>query len=165
MNVMESIREFFLGPRQEPEPTYPKQGQGEYYQGTETTAVEAQVTPKELNPIPVDVAGIVPVWALPTKKQEIRQSNVNGIVPAILVEGHYKVKRVVMWAFVGGLFVGRETDIKTTSAAGPQGVQLPQGFPVVMEGCTEKLWYVQNQASVTANGAQPIHYVVEYWAD
>ena len=166
MGVLEKIKDWFEGkPGHEDSAPLANVGQHSYYRETAPIEVEAQVTPVQLQPIPVDVDGIVPVWDLPTKFQVFKTSTINGTTPAILIDGNYKLKRITIHSLYTGFYIGTETQLKSQSANGPDGFLLPTDRDLVITGLTEDLWFVQSAVSVEQNQAQPIYYIAEYWAN
>lgn len=166
-SIIDAVKDFFgVGKDDKPEKPplpMPKAGQDSYKSQATPVAVQHQEVSTKLSPIPVEVGGIVPVWNLPSKIQTIKQSGTYGVAPNVLINGSYKIKRVLMWATVSGLYVGTEQDIKSNGFG--YAVTLPANVPIELTGLTEDLWFAQSQASVTANQAQPIYYAVEYWLD
>lgn len=163
MGILDKIKSWFEGEPQ-PEPKkLPNMGQAEYKSQSAPIDVQAQETELRLKAIPVDIDGIVPVWNLPSKVQVFRASGIYGTTPTLLINGSYKIKRVTFMAPYFGYYVGTEQQLK--SPAYGDAPALPQGFPVVIEGLTQDLWFAQSQASITANQEAPLSYIVEYWAD
>jgi hypothetical protein len=170
MNILEKIREWFEGPKEnELSKPLPNVGQQAYHSQTADVDVQAQVQPIELNPIPVDVCGIVPVWSMPSKHQIFKQSSQGSTRAQALLDADYKWKRVTLWVtgvvagqVQSGVFIGNDGDLNGNSV---WGAQLPIDKPVVIEGLHAALHFMQTQASITANGALSINYIAERWAD
>lgn len=163
MHILERIKEWFEG---EPEPELkklPNVGQAEYKSQTAPVDVQAQETEKRLRAIPVEVDGIIPVWNLPSKIQIFKSSGIYGSTPQLLLNGSYKIKRLTLITPYWGYYVGTEEDMKQPGYG--YAASLPQGFPTVIEGLTEDIWFAQSAASVSANGEAPLSYIAEYWAD
>ena len=165
MNILEKIKNWFEGDKDQTPPSIPLPNQGQMTFKSQSVPVEtqAQETPRTLSPIPVDVAGIVPVWSMPSKIQTLKVTGNYGSTPEILINGSYKIKRVIMWAPYWGYYVGHEQDMKAPGYG--YACSLPTGFPIVMEGCTEDLYFAQSAASISANTSAPMNVIVEYWAD
>lgn len=163
MGILEKIKCWFEGEPEAPEKPLPNQGQAQYKSQSVPVDVQAQETEIQLKAIPVDIDGIVPVWSLPSKVQVFRASGIYGSVPNPLISGDYKIKRVTFMAPFFGYYIGPEEDMKRPNYGDCPA--LPQGFPVVIEGLTQDLWFAQSQASITANQEAPLSYIVEYWAD
>lgn len=175
MNILEKVKEWFEGKDNAtaPEPPKANVGQHQYHGQTADTETQAQVTNAQLNAIPVDVSGIVPVWKMPSKHQIVKQSQQGAIRPADFLDGDYKWARVTMWVtgvvagqVATGVFVGTAADLAGgATGASIWGAQLPVDKVVVMEGVHTKLSFIQTAASIAANGALSINYIAERWAD
>lgn len=163
MHILEKIREWFEGePESEHKELY-NQGQQQYKSQSVPVDVQAQETEIRLQAIPVSVDGIIPVWSLPSKIQVFKTTGIYGTVPQPLINGSYKIKRLTLIAPFWGFSVGTEEDMKQPGYG--YAAVLPEGFPTIIEGLTEDLWFAQSQASITANQEAPLSYIVEYWAD
>ena len=174
MNILKTIEEWFKGKSEDPEPL-PKYNTGQHRYESQTAPVEvqAQVEPKGLNPIPVDVCGIIPTWKLPNKRQVIKQTSMYNGQPTTIMDGDYKIGRVTLWVtgiaagqVASGVYIGHAQDLGTGVLTNSvQGAQLPIDKPVVIDGLTEKLSFVQSAASVSANGNLAVNFIAERWAD
>lgn len=174
MNILHTIERWFGVDHDGNEiaPALPNTGQQAYRSQTADTDVQAQVTPVELNPIPVDICGIVPTWSMPSKHQIIGRSQQGNNTVQDLIDGDYKYKRVTLWISFAvntqstGVFVGDAKSLAQGVGGGSVwGAELPLYFPVVLEGLTRKISFLQTQASITANGALSVNYIAERWAD
>ena len=171
MNILERIKEWFEGEPQEAPVHLPNTGQQEYNSQTAPVDVQAQVTEMRLQAIPVSVDGIVPTWQMPNKHVIVKQSPFATVGAQDLFDGDYKIKRITMWVngITGGstgVYVGTKEDLANAAQGGSiWGAELPIFFPVSIEGLNKGLSFCQTQASITANGALQISYIVERWAD
>lgn len=170
MNILEKIREWFEGPKEggnEPPPY--NVGQDSYQRRTPDADTQAQVEPREIKPIAVDVSGIVPTWSLPSKHQIFKSTSLGTVRPQDVINSDYKWKRVTVWVtgivagqVATGVYIGSNSDLNNAS---PLGAQLPIDNPVVIEGMHTDLKFMQTAASITANGALAVNYIAERWAD
>lgn len=170
MNILDKIKEWFEGKEEDnatPEPY--NVGQQSYQRRVPDAGTQAQTEPRGVNPIPVDVTGIVPTWSMPSKHQNFKQTSLGTTRPGDVLSADYKWKRVTLWVtgvvagqVATGVYIGTNEDLINNSI---QGCQLPIDKPVIIEGLHTNLKFIQTAASIAANGALTINYIAERWAD
>lgn len=124
--------------------------------------VVREYDPVTLRSVPVKIDGIIPTWSLPAKSSTNRSIVVDALSvisqPLPLIEADPRLKRVWISATGTTVIIGTEEQVK--KQGGPEGFNMPAGFPMPWEGFSDQLYGVCSSV-----GPQTVSLRYEYWAD